>query len=104
MLPGADMAPQFQFYTSVTRGRAEREFELEVTYTVGADNEVELLSVTHNDHLFETTADEDDRLHTLACNRADEDMAAWADDQDFDDDFTPLAWAAETYVPGSIAA
>lgn len=90
------MNPTFTFYTSVERGRYEREFELEVTYTVTPrvaatrwqpeeGGEVEILEVTHNDCLFETTSDEDDGIQDAAERRADADLAAWRDDQDCDD-------------------
>lgn len=91
------MAHKFTFRTYLYRGPTEREYEVEVTYSVttgsppvlygdyphpGDDGEVEILSVKHNGRLFDTTADEDDILHTQACDRADEDLACEAADAD----------------------
>lgn len=86
----------YSFSTCVYRGRNEREFELEVTYSVtpgrpaqgptyscggqpAEDAEIEIISVTHNGAPFETSREEDGRLYDEAWDdsaRALEDEAA----------------------------
>lgn len=85
------MAQTFTFTAYITRGRMEREYELDVTYSVtphvpatywqpAEGGEVEILDVRHNGALFATTREEDDQLYDAACERVDDDLADLADD------------------------
>lgn len=84
------MAYKFNFTSYLYRGPTEREYEVEVTYSVtpGAparlygdypqpadDGEVELLSITGDLEWAELTEAEVDRLYDEACDRADSDLA-----------------------------
>lgn len=85
------MAQTFTFTAYITRGRMEREYELDVTYSVtprvpatywqpAEGGEIEILDVRHNSALFATTREEDDQLYDAACERADDDLAELAED------------------------
>lgn len=85
------MAQTFTFTAYITRGRMEREYELDVTYSVtprvpatywqpAEGGEIEILDVRHNGALFATTREEDDQLYDAACERADDDLAELAED------------------------
>lgn len=85
--------PRFTFPDTLYRGRNEREYEVEVTYTVtdrvpatywqpAEGGEVEIISVTHNGAEFDTTGEEDNILYDHACDRADEDLADYYADRD----------------------
>lgn len=94
------MTHKFTFDTALIRNegrRDEYEIEVSVTYSVteGAparlygdypqpadDGEVEILSVKANGAEIDTSREEDDRLYDLACDRADSDLADWANDRD----------------------
>jgi len=87
--------PSFTFETSITRGRYEREYDLEVTYTVtpfiGATHvqpaeggEVEVLTVTSLGASIDLTADEDETIYQACCDRAEADLAEWYAEQDDD--------------------
>lgn len=85
---------QFTFTTYLTRGRMEREYEVEVTYSVtpfvaatymqpAEGGEVEILStrvLTPGPEAWPVTDYEFDWLHTEACDRADDDLADYAAD------------------------
>mgnify|MGYP000028189555 CR=1 FL=1 len=85
-------AHTFTFTDWLYRGRNEREYEVEVTYSVtpgspailygdypqpADDGEVEILSVKHNGAEFSTSSEEDNILYDHACDRADEDLAEY---------------------------
>ena len=85
------MPQTFTFAAYITRGRMEREYELDVTYSVtprvpatywkpAEGGEIEILDVRHNGALFATTREEDDQLYDTACERADDDLADLAED------------------------
>ena len=85
------MAQSFTFTAWITRGRMEREYELDVTYSVtprvpatywqpDEGGEIEILDVRHNGAPFATTREEDDQLYDAACERADGDLADLAED------------------------
>lgn len=89
--------PTFTFTTEVYKGRYETPYEVEATYQVNSDGEVEVTDAKCAVYL----TDEDfDHLHDIACDSADADMADWA--ADYGD------WlyeqrrdrAAESYIPG----
>lgn len=88
------MPKQFTFTTYLTRGKMEREYEVEVTYSVtpfvaathmqpAEGGEVEILStrvLTPGPEAWPVTDYEFDYLHTEACDRADDDLADYAAD------------------------
>lgn len=84
--------PKFSFTTYLYRGPTEREYEVEVTYSVtpfvpavlygdcpqpAEGGEVELQSITGQLEWAELTEVEVDRLYDEACDRADSDLVEW---------------------------
>lgn len=68
----------FTFDTYLYRGKHETEVDVEVTYSVNAAGDIELIRVTG---VEDTTRDEDDILYDLACDRADADLEEWHQEQ-----------------------
>lgn len=84
--------PKFTFTDYLYRDPTEREYEVEVTYSVtpvvparlwgdcpqpAEGGEVELLSITGALEWAELTEAEVDRLYDAACDRSGEDLAEW---------------------------
>lgn len=91
------MAHTFTFTDYLYRGHMEREVEVEVTYSVtpfvpavlygdypqpAEGGEVEILSVRRDGVELDTSSEEDALLHDHACDRADDDLAAYYADRD----------------------
>ncbi len=69
--------PTFTFTTSITKGRNDTEYDVEVTYSAERKGPVEIIDAKCPVHL----TDEDfDHLTDIAADRANDDYAEWLAD------------------------
>jgi len=89
--------PQFTFTSYILRGRTEREYAVEVTYSV-EDEDVQIVRAVCEVPL---TGEDYNVLHDQACDRAGKDIAEWL--ADYVDWLGDSARPAESYIPGMAA-